>query len=814
MSLQSAMRLRIMLVAVAVATLVGCGGAEVRYAVHLQRATQYLAAHNLDKASIEARNALQVQPRAIEALDLNARIEEDRGNWSGAVASYQAALDVTRDDLRAQVGLGKIYVMAAAAERALQVIEPGLRSHPQDADLLAIRGAAEHLLNKEDAARADAERAVQLAPQNESAIAMLAALYQQTNHLDLALTLVDSAVKRAPDSASLREVLATLCLAAGQRDRAEEQLRRLVELRPNTLAPRVKLAQFLASGGKLDAAQAVLEDAVRKLPKDAAANAAGIGGNGTVAKVTLADFIATQRSRAAGETTLRQYIAAEPDNYDLRFALAALLQRAGATQEAITAYRDVIDRDGSGPHGLTARTAIASIELATGQITQARSLIEQVLSKNPRDADALTLRANVALSRDDPTSAITDLRAVLRDQPQSIPLRLTLARAYVAQGNEALAEEALRTAAETAPNNADAVIELAQLLVRTKRSTEAATLLEAASHRIPDSIPVREELIRLDMGQHELGAALAAAEQLKTMSGGSLSGFYFSGVIAHQQNRLEDSVKDLEHALALKPDSIDVLAELARVDLARNRGAASIVRLSALAQREPRNVALLNLLGQTYLATKDLTNAADALTRAIDADPRSWASYRNRARVRLAQNDPDAAMADYESALKIAPREAQLLAEAAALDEQHGHIDAAIAHYDALYRSQPAARQLAANNLAMLLVTYRKDQASLDRARDLTASFATSEDGALLDTNGWVRFKRGEYSTALSVLTLAASRSPDSKVIRFHLAMAELQLGESDRARSDLETALSGSASFLGSDEARATLTTLTRRSS
>ena len=801
MPLQRAMRLRILLAASTAVALSGCGGAGVRYAVHLQRAKQYLAERNLDKASIEARNSLQVQPRATEALDLNGRIEELRGNWREAAGSYQAALDIRGDDEKAEEGLGKIYVMAGSGERALQTVEPGLRAHPNNADLLAVRGAAQHLLKQDDAARADAERAVQLAPRSETAIALLAALYQQTGKLDQALTLVGNAVKQAPASFSLREVLATLCLSAGRKGRAEEQLRQIVDLRPEALAPRIRLAQLLSSSGRLDDAQQVLEQAVQSLAKNDGA------------KVALADFVATQRSRQAGESTLRKFISRDPDNYELRFALGSLLQRAGAGQEAITAYREVIDRDGTGPKGMVARTSIATIDLAAGDVRQAQSLIDEVLRRNPRAADALILRAQISLSRNDPTPAIADLRAVLRDQPQSVPLQRTLARAYMAQGNTALAEEALRTASEVAPNDPAVTAALAQFLARTGRAEEAVIQLEAVVHRIPDNVPIREELIRAYLAKHDLAAARTAAESLQMVSGGQLSGFYFAGLVAHQQNRLDDAAKELQRALELKADSIDVLAELTRIDLARNQGAAAVARLAERVRREPQNVALLNLLGQTYLATKDLANAAASLTQAIAADPRYWTSYRNRARVKLAQNDPNGALADCEAALKISPLEPRLLVETAALEQQHGQVEAAIAHYDTLYRNEPPARQLAANNLAMLLVTYKKDRASLDRARDLSAAFATSDDGALLDTNGWVRFKRGEYSTALSVLELAARRAPDSKVIRFHLGMAELQAGEPDRARTDLEAALSGSANFLGSEEARATLTMLTRRS-
>src|SRR5206468_257542 len=129
-------------------------------------------------------------------------------------------------------------------------------------------------------------------------------------------------------------------------------------------------------------------------------------------------------------------------------------------------------------------------------------------------------------------------------------------------------------------------------------------------------------------------------------------------------------------------------------------------------------------------------------------DPRSWMSYRDLALVRLAANDTSGAIGQYEAALKTAPTQPQLLTELASLYEKQGRIDDAIARYDTLYKSDPRVQQVAANNLAMLLVTYKMDQVSLDRARDLTSGFATSGNGALLDTNGWVHFKRREYRDA------------------------------------------------------------------
>jgi tetratricopeptide (TPR) repeat protein len=189
-------------------------------------------------------------------------------------------------------------------------------------------------------------------------------------------------------------------------------------------------------------------------------------------------------------------------------------------------------------------------------------------------------------------------------------------------------------------------------------------------------------------------------------------------------------------------------------------------------------------------------------------DAKWWYPYRNLASARLAQKDVPGALAAFEAGIKAAPAEPQLVVELAAYYEKHGRANDAIALYETLYKNNPHL-QLAANNLAMLLVTYRTDRSSLDRARDLTASFRSSDNGMLLDTSGWVRFKRGEIQEALPVLEQAATRAPGEGVIRYHLAMAELRAGQRERARANLEAALSGSPDFTGVEEARSALASL-----
>jgi tetratricopeptide (TPR) repeat protein len=221
---------------------------------------------------------------------------------------------------------------------------------------------------------------------------------------------------------------------------------------------------------------------------------------------------------------------------------------------------------------------------------------------------------------------------------------------------------------------------------------------------------------------------------------------------------------------------------------------------------------LLTLLGSLYFQRKDFVQATAAFDRTRELNPGSWQPHRNLALVKLATNDVNAALDEYQAALALAPSEPQLVADAARVYEKQGKVDEAIGRYEALYKGNPRAQQFAANNLAMLLVTYKTDRASLDRAHELSSTFTSSDNGALLDTAGWVQFKRGEYQQALPTLERAAERAPGSKLIRFHLAMTQLQLGLKERARTNLESALAGAEGLQWAEEARSALATLKAR--
>jgi tetratricopeptide (TPR) repeat protein len=779
---------------------VGCGSADSRRASHIARGQQYLAEGKLEKARVEFGNALQIAPNDADARYLSGLVAERLGNMRQAAAHYHGAIDINPEHVKARAGLAHMYVFGGVPDKALELVAPALVKHPDDPDLLTVRAAARAQLKDVPGGLADAERAVKLAPDNENAVALLSGFYRQSGQQARAVELLEATLQRLPNSVDLRQVLANIYLGAGDRARAEEQLKRVIAIKPQLLSLRYQLAAFYIGGKQLDEAERTLKEAMAAAPES------------DEPKLAYAEFLATQRSSQQGEAALKEFVAREPREFNLQLGLGAMQLRAGKSAEALATYRAVIDGDPDGPAGVMARDRVAAIEIAAGRRDEALALIAEALKHNPRDNDALTMRGNLALERGDPVAAIADLRAVLRDQPGTVPVLRSLARAHLGNGEPQLAEEALHNAMQAAPRDTAVRMDLAQLLMQTQRADQAIALLEEGVRASPNDATLRETLVRSYFSRGDLDAARTAAEDLRTLRPDAAAGPLLAGLVAQAQKRPEDARRDFEQALKLAPNSPEALAALARLELARGEGDKAVALVRAAVEREPKSAVSHNLLGELYVATRAYPQAITALDQAIELAPNWWLPYRNLALAKAASGDRAGGLAAYEAGVR-ATHEPTLAVDLAALYEQLGRYDEAIHVYLDLHARNPRS-ELAANNLAMLLVTYRKDQASLDQARDLTAGFANSDVGALLDTHGWVMFKRGDVPQALPVLEKAAQQAPDSRVIRYHLGMAQFRAGQTEKARSSLESALAPGAPFTGTEEARSTLAQLKGRTS
>jgi len=234
----------------------------------------------------------------------------------------------------------------------------------------------------------------------------------------------------------------------------------------------------------------------------------------------------------------------------------------------------------------------------------------------------------------------------------------------------------------------------------------------------------------------------------------------------------------------------------------------ALARLDTAINEDPDNATPHNLKGEVLLLRKDYGAAAKAFAAALERKPDMVSAHRNLALARFAEGDREGAVEAFRAGIE-ATGSALLQVGLAGLYEGLGRTDEAIAVYERALENSPDSRA-AANNLAMLLVTYQADAEGLARAGELVSVLEGATEAAYLDTLGWVRHKQGDHEAALEHLRAAVDKAPDSAEMNFHLAMALLEAGDQAGARQHLEKALAKEVQFREKALAEQTLADLT----
>lgn len=153
-------------------------------------------------------------------------------------------------------------------------------------------------------------------------------------------------------------------------------------------------------------------------------------------------------------------------HYDLALAYANL----GRNDEAARELRAAIGLD---PGFLAAMANLISVDLARGDLADARSVADRYVALDPDSARALYSRGIVALKAGDAATARADFGKLLHQNPSYAVAHYNLALAEERLGRYDAAERELRSALALAPTYARAAFALGAVLLKEGRRREA-----------------------------------------------------------------------------------------------------------------------------------------------------------------------------------------------------------------------------------------------------------------------------------------------------------------------------------------------------
>ena len=508
------------------------------------------------------------------------------------------------------------------------------------------------------------------------------------------------------------------------------------------------------------------------------------------AKIRLVIFMSQNRALDRSIMLLKTYIEEDEDEYQLKFVLGELYLRNNQADHSIAVYRGIVDDEELRSNGLEARSRIAQIYLLSGQLPESRALVDEVLTHDKNNQDALLIRARFNLADRKYDAAIVNLRTVLRDNPDSIEALEMIGRAHEDMGADNLAIESLNTAFNMNPGTVAIANRLATVLIRNRQPDQADEVLSKSIEAGNQSVGALKLLIQVKMALGSWEEAEQLAQQLNTFEGQESASQHVLGLGFENRDQQDESIVAFKRAHDLDPSISDPVIALVKVYLENDKPVKAREFLLSVVAENPKNTMAYQLLGQLSQRENDVPAATRYFEQAIRVNTRVESGYLRLAAIYLSENQLQKAEAVFQKGLLEIPDSLELSMNLALVVERQGDFDRAIDLYEGLLQGNPDII-VARNNLASLLIDYRDDAASYARARELAAAFRDSKVPLLRDTYAWSSVKSGLYlEEAALILQRIVNENEGVGVYHYHLGEAYRKKGSSFDTRKHLRKAI------------------------
>ena len=499
----------------------------------------------------------------------------------------------TGDQSQAYAWRGVIQFARGRSAEARKAFDDALKVDQRNVTALIGQGDVLYDEGRYTEAISRYETAKQVDPNSVPAIVGAAKTQIALERLADAKTQLVDAVRRFPKSALALQWLATAESTLGDKKSAERDFGGAMDLvdpkDPDGIAPYAAYANFLATQGRADEAQVKLQEAVKKLPDSVSLER------------TLGDVAVVQGRFDDALVRYRAALAMDAKDVSSRFRLGQVLRKTNKLDEASTVFDDVYTADKNYP-GLALERGLLFEQ--SGDVEKALDQFKSALEKAPNDPD-LKLRVGasyVAIGQGEKAEPL--LKDVGKDRPNSAEADHYLGRALMLQGpihyQEAMRHLQLAASRET--NRAEYHLYVGWL-----------------ANLVPD----------LGLASKEIGKALELDQTLA-------DGYWQLGVSEFLTGQNDNAVRDLQHALRLKPTRFEAHAWLAQAYEQKNMTDASIAEWRlAMAHEDdksldPRDVAFWNYKFGSQLSDRgQYAEAAKRLKSAVEtanqAQPRpTW----------------------------------------------------------------------------------------------------------------------------------------------------------------------------------------------
>lgn len=758
-------------------SVVACSGGADQQSKYLERAEKHFASENYEKAKVDARNVLQINPKNLAARVILADIDFQDGNIRKAFGGYSATVEEQSDNVAARIGLAKIHVAVKGFDKAVEHADIALAAEPNNADAMGFKALALMGLEKSEDAYALATDTLAVDAGNTASLGVVTQYLSVAGKYQEALDALEVGQAANPEEARISIMKLGVYQEMKNQDGMEKELLGLTKRFPESEQYSTMLAGFYVRDSRPELA----EQAVRRYAEE--------NDESFEAKRRLVVYLLQQESQEKAIAQAKAYIDKSPGDTKLINTLAEVYLFTGDRQRGIETLYESIDVDSESVGAIEARSRLVQLYLEEEDVEKARSLIADTLDVEPENEIALMGRVAINLSEGNLKDGITDLRLVTKNNPENLDAVRILAQAQEAVGSRDLALDNYKKLISLGDRTPQTLANAARLAIQAKQYQEAEKYIRASleQQEQSDDPGLVTNLVRLLALKEDWTEAYAFAGRLVESENSKALGLYLKGAIDLQTDNQQSAIENFKASLKEQPQAIETLAAYS-AELGKVEGQEAAIDFVEKHCESHRFANCQYVLGTLYAQNEDYPAAIEALESSLALDDKSVRVYRQLARIHAVNRDG----VSYKNTLERAID---------ATGNRSMKFDLATYHYgDKNYQeaadiyegiiAQASGQALAAkNNLAMIYVDYLATDDNMKKARAFVADLQESENPAYLDTVGWVSYKSGDYDQAVTYTKAAVDKLGDAPILRYHLGMAYYKAGDLALAKEHLEVA-------------------------
>ncbi len=483
--------------------------------------------------------------------------------------------------------------------------------------------------------------------------------------------------------------------------------------------------------------------------------------------------------------SLKMAIEADPEAMYLKRELAQLYWQRKEDEAANAIVTDLMLKN---PDNIENLILYARIKHGLNELDEAKSAYEKVIAKDPAQKAICMLLGGLYMDEGNPDFAIQVYQKMIKQFPNDFAGYYLVAQGYALKENPAEAERNFRRALEMEPGldearyelidlykkfpsgkagkrenrkkilglyqemltknpeNVRAAMELGIFYFQIGRQPEAERIFEALGERSKTDRRVFQHVVQFYMDQKKYDDALVILKNMLTSSPAGSEIHYLLGIAYDGKDDYEAAIN---HFKQIQPTSRffqNAVVHIAFLYQETGKTAEAITYLGKMIDIQPRNIELRLYLGTLFEEAQQFEQAEAVLKEGIGLEPKN----------------------------------PKLLFRLGVVYDKWGKRSDSISIMKEVIQVDPRD----ANALNYLGYTYADMGENLDEAERLVieALKYKPDDGYIIDSLGWVYYRKGDYEKSVRFLKKAVELVSDDPTILEHLGDVYRKTGKQKEA--------------------------------